>query len=147
MDAIKLYRIARRLYLFNNIICRKCAGIISKINYYLHNSYIPHTAVIGKGTSFGYGGIGVVIHSKSIIGDNCVIGQNVTIGGREGHGGPPVIGNNVFISTGACLIGDFIVGDNSVIGANAVVINDVKPNSVVAGVPAKIIRLNVPNED
>jgi serine O-acetyltransferase len=51
----------------------------------------------------------------------------------------PVIGNNVYIGPGARIIGNIIVGDNVIIGANAVVVKDVSPYSVVAGVPAKII--------
>jgi len=43
---------------------------------------VPYQAQIGKGTMLGYGGIGVVIHSKITIGEKCVIGQNVTLGGE-----------------------------------------------------------------
>jgi serine O-acetyltransferase len=54
-----------------------------------------------------------------------------------------VIGDNVYIGPGARLIGGFKVGNNVVIGANAVVIKDVPDNSVVAGVPAKVISNNI----
>ena len=137
LDAYKLYCIARKQHLKGN---HKIAKIITKINNMLHNSIIPPTAEIGKNSSFGYGGIGVVLHRNCIIGENCVIGQGCTIGGRAGHGGPPIIGDNVYIGPGARLLGDFKIGNNVVIGANAVVIKDVPDNSVVAGVPAKIIN-------
>jgi serine O-acetyltransferase len=52
----------------------------------------------------------------------------------------PVIGNDVYISAGARLLGDIAVGNNVIIGANAVVVKDVPDNSIVAGVPAKLIR-------
>ena len=113
----------------------------------IHNCAIYSETKIGKGTSFGYGGIAVVIHKRALIGDDCVIGTNVTIGGRSKSVGVPVIGNNVFIATGAKILGDIKIGDNCVIGANAVVIKDVPPNSVVAGVPAKIIRSNIDPKD
>ena len=52
----------------------------------------------------------------------------------------PWIGDNVKIYTGAVVVGNITVGDNSVIAANAVVRKDVPPNSLVAGVPAKVIK-------
>ncbi|MGA2161176.1 MAG: hypothetical protein ABSG28_03090 [Methanoregula sp.] len=52
-----------------------------------------------------------------------------------------VIGNGVWIGSNVTIIGPCVIGDNSVIAAGAVVINDVTANSVVAGVPAKLIRM------
>ncbi len=66
----------------------------------------------------------------------------MTIGGRSGKENVPVIGNDVYIATGAKILGDIKVGNNVIIGANAVVIKDVPDNCVVAGVPAKIIKQN-----
>lgn len=109
------------------------------LNYLLHNSYIPSKAKIGKDTKFAYGGIAVVIHDKAVIGRHCLLGQGITIGGKSGSLGVPVIKDNVHISTGAKILGDITIGHDSIIGANAVVINDVKPYSVVAGMPAKTI--------
>lgn len=54
--------------------------------------------------------------------------------------GVPTIGDDVYISAGARLLGDITVGDNVIIGANSVVISDVPSNSIVAGVPARVIR-------
>lgn len=136
LDAYRLYSIARKQYLKRNF---RIAKIITKINNLVHNSNIPHTAQIGENSSFGYGGIGVVLHKNCKIGKKCVIGQGCTIGGRAGHGGPPVIGDNVYIGPGARLLGDFKIGNNVVIGANAVVIKDVPDNSVVGGVPARVL--------
>lgn len=52
----------------------------------------------------------------------------------------PIIGNNVYIATGAKILGPIKIGSNVIIGANAVVINDVPNNVTVAGIPAKIIK-------
>lgn len=52
----------------------------------------------------------------------------------------PVIGDNVEVCCGAKVIGGITVGNNVLIGANAVVVKDVPPNCVVAGVPARVIR-------
>ena len=136
LSLIQLYQISRFCYL-NGLI--KGANMIKGFIHFRFNSVIPFTAEIGEGTRFGYGGIGVVIHTKAKIGKNCVIGQNVTIGSR---GEDPVIGDNVFISPGAKCIGGKI-GNNVVVGANAVVIKDVPDNCVVAGVPAKVISTDI----
>lgn len=81
---------------------------------------------------------GVVIGPGAVLGNYCKLYQQVTIGQREGKF--PKIGNHVTIYSGAKIIGDVEIGDYSIIGANAVVNKDVPPNSVVAGVPAKVIK-------
>lgn len=92
--------------------------------YQAHNSFIPASAQIGERTVFGYKGIGVIVHKRAVIGKNCIIGTNVTIGGKSGHYQVPRIGDNVDISTVAKILGPITVGDGCVIGANAVVIKD-----------------------
>ncbi len=118
--------------------------LITLLIFLVYNSKIPYTAKIGKGTKFGYGAIGVVVHARAVIGENCGIGTNVTIGGRSGHKEVPVIGNNVRIYTGSKVLGPIHIGNNAVIGANAVVIKDVPENAVVAGVPARILKITPP---
>lgn len=91
---------------------------------------------------------GTVIHERCKIGDNCEIYQNVTVGGNGKKDSPwsrvPIIGDNVKIYAGACLLGPITIGNNVVIGANAVVLCNVPDNSIAVGVPARII---VKNED
>ena len=137
MNAIKLYRVERWLYLHKMAIGAK---MIRALIYLLHNSFIPYTADIGEGTTFGYKGIGVVVHSNAVIGKNCLISQNVTIGGREGHKNVPVIGDNVKLCAGSMVLGEVVLGNNVIVGANAVVLHDMPDNSVCAGVPAKILK-------
>lgn len=67
----------------------------------------------------------------------------MTIGGRLKISGVPVIGNDVYIATGAKILGPITIGNNSVVGANAVVIHNVPENTVVAGLPAKVIESNI----
>ncbi len=135
-NAINGYRFSRWLYLHKLTFLAK---IVRSWIYLIHNCYIPYTAKIGKGTILGYKGIGVVIHTNAVIGENCIIGTNVTIGGR-GRPNVPVIGDNVYIATGAKVLGDIHIGNNVVIGANAVMICDAPDYSVWAGVPAKCIK-------
>lgn len=116
--------------------------LITLLIFLIYNSKIPASAVLGKGTRFGYGGIGVVVHARTVVGQNCTIGQQVTIGGGNSHyPGLPLIGDNVYISKGAIVFGGITIGNNVTIGANAVVNKPVPDNAIVAGVPAKIIRI------
>lgn len=85
----------------------------------------------------------IVIGADVIIGNNCVIYHDVTLG--QSLGKFPQLGNNVIVYTGAKIIGDVKIGDNVVIGANAVVTKDVPQNAIVGGIPAKVIRMR--NDD
>ena len=145
LNAIFFYRIAHRLYLWHTPIIPK---IIDLLIFLIYNSRVPYQATIGKGTFFGYGGMGVVIHKKSVIGRNCVIAQQVTIGGGNStHPGIPQIGDNVYISKGSIVIGGITVGNNATIGALSLVNKSVPDNAVVAGIPAKILKYNEPKNN
>ena len=104
---------------------------------------IGEGAKIGKGCSIGYGGIGIVIHHRVVIGDNVHIATGVTIGGTSKKYEVPVIGNNCMIGTGAKILGPVKIGNNCVIGANAVVLKDVPDNCMAAGVPATIKKRDI----
>lgn len=108
--------------------------------YLVHNSFIPADCEIGKGTTFGYKGIGVVVHKRAKIGKDCLIAQNVTIGGRSGHYEVPIIGDNCYIGAGAKVLGPITIGNNVTIGANAVMMRDAPNGTVWGGVPARMLR-------
>lgn len=78
------------------------------------------------------------IHAKRI-GQNFSC-RNCTTIGKTDYGNP-VIGNNVTIGANYVIIGDITIGDNVLIGAGSVVVKDIPSNCVVAGVPAKVIRM------
>jgi serine O-acetyltransferase len=136
MNAIYLYRIAHFLAKSRVPII---PGLLRSLIFFLYNSAIPAQCVIGRGTLFAHGGIGVVLHPDCKIGERVMIGQGVTIGGTFGSGAP-IVGSDVWIGPGVRILGDVTIGRNSIIGANAVVVRDVPDNSVVGGVPAKLIR-------
>jgi serine O-acetyltransferase len=83
-------------------------------------------------------GHGTIINRYSIIGKNCTMHHQVTIG--FSHGGTPIIGDDVFIGCGATIIGGIRIGDNVKIGANCVVVKDVPSNCTVVGNPCRIIN-------
>lgn len=105
------------------------------------NTIISDGAIIGPGL--------LLVHPLSIvigqaqIGNYCTIYQNVTIGAnyKKDVGGRqyPIIGDNVRLSPGAAILGPITIGSRVIVGANSVVMKDVPSNSVIAGVPAKII--------
>lgn len=138
LNAISFYRVSRWLYLYHIPVLPK---LITLLIFLIYNSKIPYQAKIGRGSTFGYGGMGVVIHSKSIIGVNCTICQQVSIGGGNSRFPEvPVIGNNVYIAKGSIVMGGITIGNNVTIGANAVVTKPIPDNAIVAGVPTKILR-------
>lgn len=75
------------------------------------------------------------------IGKNCSINQCAAIGWTE-RTRSPILGDNVSIKNGAKVLGPITIGDNVIVGANAVVVKNVPPNCIVAGVPARIVRRN-----
>ena len=104
---------------------------------------IHPAAQIGKGVFIDHG-MGVVIGETTVIGDNCTIYQNVTLGGTGKETGKrhPTLGSNVLVGSGAKVLGPFTVGDNARIAAGAVVLSEVPPNATAVGVPARIVKLN-----
>ena len=77
--------------------------------------------------------LGIVIHGGSKIGDDVVIGHQVTLGGRDVTGAAPHIEEGVYIGAGAKILGGVRVGRGATVGANAVVTKDVPPGAVVVG--------------
>ncbi len=101
---------------------------------------IPASTEIDSGFYIGHFG-GIVVNGKSVIGKNCNISQGVTLGqaNRGKNKGYPTLGDNVYIGPGAKIVGAIKIGNNVAIGANCVVTKDIPDNSVVVGIPGKVI--------
>lgn len=102
-------------------------------------------ATIGKNLFIDHG-TGVVIGQTAIIGNDVTMFHGVTLGGtgnektKKRH---PTIGNNVFIGSGAKVLGNITIGDNVKIGANAVVLKNVEKNRTIVGIPGYVVKENV----
>lgn len=102
-------------------------------------------ATIGKNLFIDHG-MGVVIGQTAIIGNDVTMFHGVTLGGtgnektKKRH---PTIGNNVFIGSGAKVLGNITIGDNVRIGANAVVLKNVEKNRTIVGIPGYVVKENV----
>lgn len=96
-------------------------------------------AMFGSAPNLPHGLNGIIVSHNAVIGENCTIFHQVTIG--EGRGGAPVIGKNVLIGAGAKVIGGVRIGDNAKIGAGCVVMQDVPNNTtVLPAAPQLILR-------
>jgi serine O-acetyltransferase len=102
---------------------------------------LPYDVKLGRRVRFDHQGA-VVIHGNSVIGDDCVLRQGVTLGNRrpEEHDKAPTLGKGVSVGAGAKLLGPITIGDNAIIGANAVVLIDVPAGRTAVGIPGKLIE-------
>jgi serine O-acetyltransferase len=100
---------------------------------------IDAQAVIGGGFYIGHIG-GIHINPGAVLGRDCDLAHRVTIGASAmGRQGVPVLGDNVYIGTGAVLIGKIRVGNGAKISANTLVMTNVPEGATVMGVPGRII--------
>lgn len=102
---------------------------------------LPKDAEFGPGLRIWHFG-NIFINSGAVVGKNCTLRQGVTIGNRHENGPIPVIGDNVNFGAYAQVLGDVTVGHNVNIAAMSVVLHDVPDNATVAGIPAKVVKIN-----
>ncbi len=139
--ALLCYRIAHKLYGWEVPFLPR---LISQLARFFTGIEIHPGATIGRNFFIDHG-MGVVIGETTIIGDNVLIYQGVTLGGTGKETGKrhPTIKDNVTVGAGAKVLGNITVGENSNIGAGSVVVNDVPENSTVVGVPGKVIQQRI----
>lgn len=95
--------------------------------------------VFGKGLSIAHRGT-IVVANSAVIGENCRIHEGVTIGATNGSSRAARLGNNVFLASGAKVIGDITIADDVAIAANGVVTRSITEKGTTwGGVPAKKI--------
>ncbi len=139
MDKIYFfYSLERWFYLHRLTIIAVLIRVFIRIVF---SADIPYKLKIGKGTIMPHDALGSLFHPDVVIGKDCVILHGVTIGGRSGYKDLPIINDNVLIGAHSIILGPITIGENSVIGAGSVVVKDVPANCIVAGNPAKIIKM------
>jgi len=113
--------------------------MLRRLRYKLGISISPGTQ-IGSGFYIGHFGA-IVVHPRSVIGKNCNISHGVTLGqaNRGRNKGYPKLGDNVYIGPGAKIVGAVVIGNNVAIGANCVVTKNIPDDSVVVGIPGRVI--------
>lgn len=135
--AILFHRVSHILYKAHFYFL---ARLISQISRTLTGIEIHPGAQIGKRLFIDHG-MGVVIGETAVIGDDCLIYHQVTLGGMSAKDEKrhPTLGNNVMVGTGAKVLGNIHIGDNVKIGANCIVIKDVEAGKTIIGVPGEIL--------
>lgn len=119
------------------------ARVLSQITRFFTGVEIHPAARIGRRLFIDHA-MGVVIGETTVVGDDCVLYQGVTLGGTGNECGKrhPTLGNNVTVGTGAKVLGNIQIGDNVRIGGNSVVVKDVPSDSTVVGIPGRVVRRN-----
>ena len=138
LHALILHRIAHKLNYWKIPLIPR---IISNISRFFTGIEIHPAARIGRRFFIDHG-MGVVIGATTIIGDDVLLYQGVTLGGTGNEHGKrhPTLGNNIVVGSGAKVLGNIEIGSNSRIGAGSVVIDNVPENSTVIGIPGRIVR-------
>ncbi len=145
LHALIAHRLAHRLYKWHIPLIPR---IISYITRIITGIEIHPGAIIGRRCFIDHGE-GIVIGETTIIGDDVLIYQQVTLGGTGKESGKrhPTIGNSVILGAGAKVLGNINIGDYVRVGAGSVVIDDVPENSTVVGVPGRVVHRMVTDKN
>ena len=139
--ALLAYRVANKLYRMNIPFLPR---LISQIARFFTGIEIHPGATIGERFFIDHG-MGVVIGETTIIGDDVLVYQGVTLGGTGKDTGKrhPTIENGVTVGAGAKVLGNITIGEASNIGAGSVVVEDVPAHSTVVGIPGRVVQQRV----
>ena len=137
LHAVWLHRLAHALWRRQVPVVPR---LISHASRFFTGIEIHPGATLGRRLFIDHG-MGVVIGETSVVGDDVLMYQGVTLGGTGKERGKrhPTVGNNVVIGVGAQVLGAITIGDHVRIGAGSVVIKDVPAYSTAVGVPGRIV--------
>ena len=147
IHAIFFYRLAHflwqlpdQLFIFRYLPLKLFARVLMTLARFVTGIEIHPGAVIGKRLFIDHG-FGVVIGETAVIGDDCTLYHNVTLGGTSLVSGKrhPTLGDRVVVGAGAKILGPVTIGDDAKIGSNSVVLQSVENEATVVGVPGRVI--------
>lgn len=141
---VRLHKLSRRLL---DLRFRRLSRLIEQVIRFVYAARIPAEADIDPSVHFSHNALAVVITKEASIGPRCQIGMHVLLGSNWPRKGGPRLEQDVVVMCGAKILGPVTIGRGSVIGANAVVLKDVPPHALVAGVPGVIKRTGIRIED
>jgi serine O-acetyltransferase len=144
LHSVLVHRISHHLWKNGHTLL---ARILSQISRSITGIEIHPGATLGRRVFIDHG-MGVVIGETTIVGDDCVIYQGVTLGAgaaarkgaaTRGSKRHPTLGSGVVVGSGAEIQGDIVVGNNVQVASGSIVLKDVPDNSVVVGVPGRVL--------
>ena len=139
LHATLLHRLSHQLWEWRLPLLPR---FLSHLGRFLTGIEIHPGATIGRRFFIDHG-MGVVIGETTVIGDDVLLYQGVTLGGTGGHKGKrhPTLGNHVVVGTGAKVLGNIELGEYTKVGAGSVVVRSVPAHSTVVGVPGRVVSI------
>ena len=140
------------IYRFTHLLWRYklywIARFISTLARWITGIEIHPGAVIGRRFFIDHG-MGVVIGETAKIGDDCMMYHGVTLGGTswdkvKRH---PTLKDGVIIGAGAKILGPITLGKNVRVGSNSVVVKSIDDNCTVVGIPGRVLKQKVADDD
>ena len=140
LDSTFRFQVVFRLCSQKGIV-KLLGKILWRLNRTKKRIQLPKDTKVGYGLYIGHGGP-IVVNPSAVIGNNVNLSQFTTIGSNKGRAA--IIGDNVYIWPGCCIIEDVKIGNNVTIGAGSVVTKDIPDNATAAGNYAKVLNYNNP---
>lgn len=137
------YRLGHFLY---RVKLSPLAEICRYLGIFLFHCDISYKAKLGARVSFPHYGLGAVIGKYATLGDECVVMPGALIGATLRNQNMPTLGRAVVVGAGAKILGDVTIGDGAVIAANAVVVENIPADTLVGGIPARVLKHNLSTE-
>ena len=143
--ALLLHRVAHKLWSMKLPVIPR---MISTFSRFLTGIDIHPGAQIGRRFFIDHG-MGVVIGETTIIGDDVLLYQGVTLGGTSSKKEKrhPTLGRGVVVGAGAKVLGNITIGNYSKVGAGSVVVDDVPEHATVVGIPGRIVVQKVYDDE